>query len=524
MLRQPLADGVLRERLETLAVNEISFSGLIWLFAPELYRRNRVLFGPLILSRFSTYLLLPKWRAEPIPWNGDKAQILEAWLAQVDKDDDVELFRRLYEWRLSGVGQRREKGARDRQLQSELQTRFSAAKTSGQRQIVLRKLNLWFELDEATAMDLYERDSRMAAPFILRRLPGRWGERTAGKMWKRLIADADREKDEAFRWRLYRRQVTTLEWSEEVNTLCQTIGEPSDLCRELERRHPEGWGHDLSDGLLEALQRRGRDVFPYLMNRSSAFRGSLFGRGDYGNAADYARERGSWDLWAALVRSGASDKEFSQIVLGLVKDRTLADADVIDRLRALAGTSSEWNWPGLGIARVHSLEELVALALYERFPDLVRGPFKLHVHPDPWRKVYTQFTEHVMAVGDEEMIDHLASRVVTRARWGKSDEMTVLADKLADHYQTLKADETVFSRRAASVLGRVPAYSIWSYNALIKENRLARLLFERSAASYLADPRSMADLVEAGKIHVMALAYRALGLDDPRARQQPQAS
>ena len=92
-----------------------------------------------------------------------------------------------------------------------------------------------------------------------------------------------------------------------------------------------------------------------------------------------------------------------------------------------------------------------------------------------------------------------------------------------DYYAALKADEAVFSRRAASVLGRVPAYSIWRYHPLIRENRLARLLFERSAASYLADPRSLADLVEASEIHVMALAYRALGLDDPRAREQATA-
>jgi hypothetical protein len=70
------------------------------------------------------------------------------------------------------------------------------------------------------------------------------------------------------------------------------------------------------------------------------------------------------------------------------------------------------------------------------------------------------------------------------------------------------------------VLGQVPAYSIHLYNQLVRENRLARLLFERSASAYLADPRSLADLVEASEIHVMSLAYRALGLDDERARAQ----
>jgi hypothetical protein len=84
----------------------------------------------------------------------------------------------------------------------------------------------------------------------------------------------------------------------------------------------------------------------------------------------------------------------------------------------------------------------------------------------------------------------------------------------------LKTDEAAFSRRAAYVLGQVPAYSIFAYHQLVRENRLARLLFERSASSYLADPRSLADLVEASEIHVMSLAYRALGLNDERAREQ----
>jgi hypothetical protein len=52
---------------------------------------------------------------------------------------------------------------------------------------------------------------------------------------------------------------------------------------------------------------------------------------------------------------------------------------------------------------------------------------------------------------------------------------------------------------------------------LIRENRLARLLLERAPASYLADPRSVADLIEGSEIHVMALGYRILGLNDPRA-------
>jgi hypothetical protein len=84
----------------------------------------------------------------------------------------------------------------------------------------------------------------------------------------------------------------------------------------------------------------------------------------------------------------------------------------------------------------------------------------------------------------------------------------------------MRDDQRGFGRRAASVLGRIPAFAIWRHTRLIKRNRLARLLFERSTETYLDDPQALADLVEASEIHVMELAYRALALDDPRAREQ----
>lgn len=68
----------------------------------------------------------------------------------------------------------------------------------------------------------------------------------------------------------------------------------------------------------------------------------------------------------------------------MFEDRSLPEKQVIERLLALAGASREWNWPGLGIATVHQLYEAVALQFYERFPDLLRGPFKLHVQPNMW--------------------------------------------------------------------------------------------------------------------------------------------
>src|SRR5215510_9087146 len=129
LLQRPLSDAELREQLEQLAAAEISFSGFTWLFGPELYRRNRILFRPFILSRFSSYMTLPKWKVEVIHWKADKAKALDAWFAEVDKNDDADLFRRLYEWKLSARFDWRKRDARAKEIIADLQSRFRSAGT-----------------------------------------------------------------------------------------------------------------------------------------------------------------------------------------------------------------------------------------------------------------------------------------------------------------------------------------------------------------------------------------------------------
>ncbi len=523
LLQQPLADAELRERLEQLAAAEISFSGFTWLFGPELYRRNRLLFRPFILSRFATYMTLPKLRVQVIEWKGEKANILEPWLAEVDKNDDADLFRRLYEWKLSGRFDWRKRDARAQAIMADLLARFRSAGSPARRQVVLRKFDLWYELDEPTACGLYSTDAVAAPPYILQRLRTSWFSGEAKRvLWGRLLQLADGRKDESFRWKLYRRQVPIADWTKDCLALCDRLRDGSELCQELERRHPEGWGVNLADGFFQLVQRRGRDVFPYVMCHLRQVWGGWLTRGSYGKMADYAREKGWWDLWAALIRTCSSAREFNKQVLALLENQSSPEKEVIERLLALAGVSREWNWPGLGIASVHQLEEPVALNFYKRFPELLRGHYRLHVQGHIWGQTYPKLLDCFIAVKDEEMVDLLASRLVTRfGRWGNAPKMLDDAEKLAEYYSAIKAaDEAGFSRRAANVLGQVPAYSIRWYNQLVRDNRLARLLFERSAGSYLADPRSLADLVEGAEIHVMSLAYRALGLNDDRARQQ----
>ncbi len=521
LLAQPLEDAALREELEKLAASEISFSGFTWLFGPILYRRNRILFRPFIVSRFSTYMVLPHWKTQVHHWPS-KADVLEPWLAEVDKNDDADLFRKLYEWKLSSRFDWRKRDARAHEIIKDLQSRFQAAGTPARRQTVLRKFDLWFELDETAACNLYSTDPAAAGSYVLARLRTSWysGE-SKRALWSRLLQLADQKKDETFRWKLYRKQVPLDDWTKECLALCDGIRDPGELCQEFEKRHPEGWGLNLADGFYQLVQRRGRDVFPYVMRHLKQVWGGWFSRGAWGKMADYAREKGWWDLWSALIRACSGSAEFNKEIRLLLENTSLPEREVIERLLALAGVSREWNWPGFGAAAVHQLEEKVALKFYERFPDLLRGPYKLHIQAHIWGQTYPELLARFLQAGDEEMIDLMASRIVTRyGRWGNASKLLADAEKLADYYAGLKSDEAVFSRRAANVLGQVPAYSIFQYNQLIRENRLARLLFERSASAYLADSRSLADLVEGAEIHVMALAYRALGLDDARAREQ----
>ena len=522
LIAQPLADAELRERLEKLAATESSFPGFTWLFGPELYRRNRVLFRPFILSRFATYMTLPKWKVELIRWKGDKARILEAWLVESDHNDDADLFRRLYEWKLSERYSWRERDKRGKEICADLAQRFRSASTPARRQSVLRKFDLWFELDEDTACSLYTTDPAAAGPFILRRLPTGWLTGDPKRvLWTKLLQLADQRNDQDFRWKLYRRQMPLADWTRDCLALCEKISDPAELIPQLEKRHPEGWGLNLADGFLQLIQKRGRDIFPYITKHLRQVWAGWLGRGSYGKMADYARAQGWWDFWAALIRACSQPREFNREVLALLEETNLPEAQVVERLLMLAGVSREWNWPGFGLASVHQLEEKVALKFYERFPDLLRGPYKLHIQGHLWGQTYPQLLDRFLQAGDEEMIDLLASRIVTRyGRWGNAQKHLADAEKLSDYYAALKLDENAFSRRAANVLNQVPAFSIYLYNQLIRENRLARLLFERSVSLYLADPRSLADLVEASEIHVMALAYRALGLNDERAREQ----
>ncbi len=179
----------------------------------------------------------------------------------------------------------------------------------------------------------------------------------------------------------------------------------------------------------------------------------------------YAEKQGWWDLWTAIVRTTHDSKLFNRETQRLLDDKQLDSSARKERLRGLAGVSREWSWPGFGLARVHSLDDDTAVVLYQRYPELLRGPFKSHVVPN-WRGG-PKLLAAALDASDEELVDLLASRYVTRvgydSAWNRKEQSKTLASAgdLSAIYQSLRdRDQATFARRAANILTQIPAFAI----------------------------------------------------------------
>jgi hypothetical protein len=502
-------DRALRDRLDQIA-QEPGFRGVplpVW--APALYRRDRVLFRPFILSHFSTATFFGV-SFKAVPWRA-YARDLDAWLQEVDRDDDVQLFRRLYQWRIAGAWRNVEK-----EWRRDLLTRMRAAATRAERQGVLARFDLPGALTEEIATELYTQDAAVARRFILSHLPFGWAALDAKRvLWRPLYELAHRLGDAEFGDALFRRQAPIAEWRTEALRLCRDETDPDRLTSALEDVHPQGWNlKGQGPVFVELLRARGREVLSYVARHLPELRRLWFRDDGHRPLLDLAREHGWWDLWAEVLRTGARPDAFDQAILDLVRDRALPEADIRRRLLLLSGVSRELHFGPFSLAAVHLLKEATAVALYERFPDLVRTAFRLHVGAR-YGHGYPDLVERVRAAGDEALLDYLASRLLVV--YPEKKHLRA-AERMADDFEALAGAPAAFARRAAAVLGQIPAYSVFDYARLVRENRLARLLFERSPDAYLADPTALRDLLEAPEIHVQALAFRALGRDDERAR------
>lgn len=496
LLQSDLGDTELRLKLEKLSL-EYAFPGLTPLWGPAIYRRNHRFFRPLIASKFSNYAFIKKWKWKPIPWSAE----LSKWMEETDRDDEVELFRQLYAWSLSSKGYKKAR----LQWLKDLSRRFKQARSRKEQQLELEKMNQWWELDEQTALEIYTRLPQGSTRFILSHLPSQytWYGGLKRELWSDLAARARQEGDDELYYSLYCRQVPLEKWRQDALALAKKLEDSAELVEALNRHHPEGWGLDLGPVFLELVQARGVDVFGYLIPHLRNVRRGWF-KNSYQKLSDLAQEKGWWDFWSGLVRVVATHKEFNREIARLV------DQGREDRLLLLTGVSREWNFRGWAFGRFQALDEGTALKLYQRYPELVRGPYLGHLSVG-WDRDYSRLLEAALAENDEALVDFMASRLVNRVgHYDSEKKMLAGAERLAAVYKALLEDPPEFARRAAAVLGQVPPYTIYCYHRLVRNNRLARLLYEQTAEIYLADEGAFQDLIEAPEIHAQKTAYRAL--------------
>ena len=515
LLKEPLPDASLRTMLEALATTESCFGGLTWLWGPELYERNRILFKPLIMGRFSSSYIDHKKRWQTVAWKGEAGRSLDAWLAKADALDDVPLVRRLIDWKTSGSTWR---GRDQKAFLAELRRRLNGAATPAAKAVELDKMNLWFQLDEDTALEVYRAESMAGKPFILAHLPSSvWGGDTKRKMWLKLAEEAKNNGDSAFARELYRRQVPPKQWRQDVLALRDEISDPRRLCEELERLHPRGLNGHLAETFADLIENRGRDAQSYLMAHLREVWNFWGGIGHLKRMIDVCAKREWWEMWAALIRL-SRDARFNDEVMKLAKNTLLPDDSARQRLLLLAGVSRELNFSGFGLAQVQSLKFEVTQALYDRFPDLVRTVYRQHLQIDAW-DASTGLVDLFSSHGENELLDFLASRVMTwHLAMHPKKHTFICVQTLTTIYDTLRRDKPAeFTSRAANVLGLIPACGVWWRTGLVTSNQLARLFLERAVNSYLEDERALADLIEAPNIHAQVIAYRALGSDDKRA-------
>jgi len=511
-------DAALAQRLEGMAAGQ-GFGALTWYWGPKLYQRNRAKFRPFIQQHFSDVAVLGERRVartEPVEWAGAQARALDDWLAAVDSADDVALFRRLYAWK---HGRKIGWGLDTKVWSRDVAERFVAADTPARRARVLEKFDMSADLQEADALRLYQAAPAVAAPFILKHLPHRGWRDNADGRWQGLMTAARSRADTDLAFKLYRRQVPLKEWHREVVALAQSGMPAAELLVALEQRHPEQMWSDLGPIFVDLLEARGADVLLYVQKHLHGTWARTLGRDSTKALVRLAKARGWVDFRIAVLVKCATPDGYNTGLKETLLDTSLEEPERLRRLALFSGVSREWNFLGWGLASVQQLEPAVALALYERYPALVHTQFKAHVTP-AWGDDYFALFERAWAVGDEDLADHLASRYLTRGMWHADAKQLAPAERVADLLVGLKLEPGAFARRACAILTRVPAYAIHSYASLVRNNRLARLLFERSMKDYLGDPDGAAvrDLVEGSEIHVQRLAYRVLALPDSRAR------
>jgi hypothetical protein len=402
--------------------------------------------------------------------------------------------------------ERRHSEEEARRWAAELIARFRSAGGPAQREQVLRELDRPLLLDEDGALELYRLQPGLASGFISRHAPRGRRAVDAQLPWQRLMREALGQGDDELHFALYRAQVPAEQWARDTIELARRVASPERLCEELERRHPQRWRADIGPHLHALAQLRGEHILSYLEHHAADV-WSARRRAGRAEMAQLARRRGWWELWAELTISCTSAAEYDAEVMALVLDQASPEAQVRQQLLQLAGASGAAEVTGGPSAR--PLKDATLVALYQRFPHYVRGPFRARLAPSV-KQPRTTLLRRAVEQRDDELIDLLASHL---AAYQPRSGDTALMDAVqlaADYYTGLSLDDAGWPARAVRILKRVPLRTIQSLRELERGNALARVLFARVRSAAQDHVETVAELLAAPDRQVLSLGLDTL--------------
>ena len=454
----------------------MQFSRVNWGFGAEakwwgplLYRRNREVFTPLI----------ERWVN---PWSMRGVKNIEDWMAEADANGDLRLWRGLYHSWLSGkFGW----GEAAKRWEKDLLEGFQTAANRGDRRDVLLKYDIWYEIEDEFAAQLYAADPVLTSELLLRRIDrSQWWD----IIYEKTANLAREQGDDELYFELYRRTFPQDVWTKDVLDLADAVPDSVTLCGELARRHLSGPDGAVQPAtLLKLVEKRGADVAPYL-ERYIADVQTWGSNNDWKKLADVARSHGLHNVWAITVRSQLSPDQFSAEVKRLCSNGS--DWESAGRLAQIAGAKHGWGaW-----RRFTAIDERVAVVLYDTFPEICRASMGPHLVVSA-QTPYLELAKRAAAAGDDAMVDMLAARAtVVRPGWYARGPLSNL-NWYAELYDEL--DDEEFAERGVNVLGLIESPGDhWGNARLRAENSVYQVFFD-DVERYASRLESVRDLLEA---------------------------
>lgn len=473
--------------LMDLASEDWGVGGEVGFWGPLLYRRNRAVFLPLIERHVN-------------PWSLGKAKGLDRWMDEAEANGDRRLWRIMYQAWLND--QHGWQGSQ-KVWREDFVAAFAAAPDRGRRREVVEKYDLWFEITDDHAQELYAIDPVVAREFLLNRF--RRADWFDGD-YRGLARVAQTAGDTDFYFELYRLSFPPDVWAKDVQKLAETVTDARTLCAELDRRHPEGPDAAADPGtLLSLFEKRGADVLPYLERRVPDVL-AWNQEKTWEKFASLALDRGFTTLWATLVKTQFTPQGFGQLVIDLCQSGR-PDWERAARLVQIAGAQYGWReWRSL-----IGLNEDAALALYRTFPEICRESYATHLKVSQMTP-YLALAQAAEATGDPDMIDTLAAAaVMVSPGWYDRGSMANL-DWYVAHYRAL--DDATFARRALEVLSRAQSPEPYGKGKVRTENPLYPVFFE-DVRRYRAILPHVRDLLEAPSEPARRVGLRLLEGRDP---------